>query len=285
VVASNSVTSSAGNATGTTSTSPDAGLTSGSTPGLVSAQPGDGQLGNKLADAYTSPVLEITHPDLGSHSVVSNTPVVTTSSVTSFAADATATTSTSANGGLTSGSSPGLFYAQLGNGQFGYRSADAYTGPVLGIVYQELGSSSADIIYGTNQADFINSGAGDDAIDGGAGNDVIDGGLGSNFITGGAGSDTFFLDGRAAASSITWSTITDFQAGDHLTIWGYQPGVSQFRWAASDGAANYKGATLYCDLDGNGSIDTSVTFSGLTQAQLPTPSYGSVAGNDYIMFG
>jgi hypothetical protein len=61
--------------------------------------------------------------------------------------------------------------------------------------------------------------------------------------------------------------------------------VSQFRWAASDGAANYKGATLYCDLDGNGQIDTSVTFSGLTQAQLPAPIYGSIEGTNYIIFG
>jgi hypothetical protein len=32
-------------------------------------------------------------------------------------------------------------------------------------------------------------------------------------------------------------------------------------------------------------IDTSVTFSGLTQAQLPVPTYGTVQGNDYIFFG
>jgi Ca2+-binding RTX toxin-like protein len=113
---------------------------------------------------------------------------------------------------------------------------------------------------------------------------VIDGGLGSNFITGGPGADSFFLDGRAAASSITWSTITDFQPGDRLTVWGYQPGVSQLLWFASDGATGYKGATLHCDLDGNGRIDTSVTFTGLSQAQLPVPSYGTVDGKDYILF-
>jgi hypothetical protein len=102
---------------------------------------------------------------------------------------------------------------------------------------------------------------------------------------GGAGSDTFFLDGRAAATSTTWSTITDFAVGDKLTVWGYQPGVSKFLWVASDGAEGYKGATMHCDLDGNGVIDTSVTFTGVAQAQLPTPSFGTVQGNDYIFFG
>jgi hypothetical protein len=42
---------------------------------------------------------------------------------------------------------------------------------------------------------------------------------------------------------------------------------------------------LHCDLDGNGVIDTSVTFTGMAQAQLPTPSFGTVQGNDYIFFG
>lgn len=114
---------------------------------------------------------------------------------------------------------------------------------------------------------------------------MIDGGLGSNFIAGGAGADNFFLDGRAARTSTTWSTITDFSAGDHITIWGYQPGVSRFLWVGSDGAAGYKGATMHSDLDGNGLIDTSVTFTGMTQAQLPTPIYGVVEGYDYVFIG
>jgi len=131
----------------------------------------------------------------------------------------------------------------------------------------------------------MNAGMGNDAIDGGAGNDVIDGGLGSNFISGGAGRDGFFLDGRAAVASTTWSTLTDFSPGEQVTIWGYKPGVSKFLWVESDGAEGYKGATLHCDLDGNGVIDTSVTFTGVAQAQLPTPSFWTVQGNDYIFFG
>jgi serralysin len=121
----------------------------------------------------------------------------------------------------------------------------------------------------------------DDAVNGGGGNDVIDGGLGSNFITGGAGIDKFFVDGRGAATSNAWSTITDFSAGEQLTIWGYQPGVSRLLWVATSGVQGYTGATLHGDLDGNGVIDTSVTFTGLSQAQLPMPSYGA----DYILFG
>ncbi len=181
--------------------------------------------------------------------------------------------------------SPGLVYAVLGDGTAAYVLPDAYTGPVAGIVNQQIGSAGNDALFGTDKADFINGGAGDDAIDGGAGNDVLDGGAGSNFLTGGAGVDQFFVEGRGAAYSNTWNTITDFTAGETVTIWGYQPGVSRFLWVASDGAPGYQGATLHSDLDGNGLIDTSVTFAALTQAQLPAPIYGTVGGNDYVFIG
>lgn len=144
-----------------------------------------------------------------------------------------------------------------------------------------LGNGQNNVIYGGQGADHIFGFAGSDAVHGGDGNDVIDGGLGSNFLSGGQGADAFDLDGRAASITTTWSTIADFQAAERVTIWGHQPGVSRFHWVASDGADGYKGATLHCDLDGNGVIDTSVTFTGMTQAQLPTPIYG----NDYILFG
>jgi len=167
------------------------------------------------------------------------------------------------------------------NGRDSYELPDLYNGPVAGLQNQLLGSDQKEIVLGTEKADFINAIGGDDAVDGGAGNDVIDGGLGSNFLVGGAGLDQFFLDGRGAAAANTWSTITDWQAGETMTIFGYQPGVSRLLRLASDGTAGFKGATLHADLDGNGLIDTSITWSGIAQAQLPEAQFGA----DYIFFG
>jgi serralysin len=183
-----------------------------------------------------------------------------------------------------SGVNLGLVYSRLGNRDFDYSLPDVYDGPLAGIVNQQINGDTNDIVIATIQADFCNAGAGDDGMDGGGGNDILDGGLGSNFISGGAGLDRFFIDGWAAATAITWSTITDFSLGEQVTIWGYQPGVSKFVWVTSDGVEGFKGATLHCDLDGNGLIDTSLSFTGLSQAQLATPSYGSVDGKDYIFF-
>ena len=150
-----------------------------------------------------------------------------------------------------------------------------YTGPATAaggalIHFQYIGDSSGEIIIGTPYNDFINSGPGDDAIDAREGNDVIDGGRGSNFLTGGAGTDIFFSDGRGGVT--TWSTITDWQAGEQLSVWGWHPGTSRIVEWTRAGAAGYEGLTMHADLNGDGTIDTSVTFTGITsQSQLPTP--------------
>ncbi|WP_368418979.1 trypsin-like peptidase domain-containing protein [Rhodovarius sp.] len=147
-------------------------------------------------------------------------------------------------------------------------SPATYSGPVSNLNYQYLGGARGEAISGTTANDFINGMGGDDAINGGTGNDVIDGGTGSNFLSGGPGRDVFFLDGRGGA--VTWSTITDWSSGEQLSIWGWRPGVSLTKWVASDGAVGYRGVTLNIDLDANGSTDTSVTWSGLSQSALPT---------------
>jgi serralysin len=150
-----------------------------------------------------------------------------------------------------------------------------YTGPATAagsdsILFQFLGDANGELLQGTSYNDFINVLAGDDGVNAGTGNDVIDGGLGSNFLTGGAGCDIFFCDGRGGG--ITWSTITDWQTGEQLSIWGWKEGISRIIKWIENGAEGYKGITMHADLNGDGTIDTSVTFTGITaQSQLPEP--------------
>jgi serralysin len=146
---------------------------------------------------------------------------------------------------------------------------DVYTGPVSWLDYALLGSGEGDVAIGTSQNDFFNLLGGADAANGSGGDDVIDGGTGSNFLTGGTGRDDFFLDGRGGTT--TWATITDWQAGERLSVWGWRPGESKAQWVDSAGAPDWTGVTMHGDLDGNGVIDTSVTWTGLTLSQLPTP--------------
>ena len=70
---------------------------------------------------------------------------------------------------------------------------------------------------------------------------------------------------------MTWSTITDWQAGEQLSLFGFRPGVLRLLWLDQDGTAGYRGGTLHANLDGSGLIDTSVTWTGMARAALPTP--------------
>ncbi|MCW2244258.1 GH12 family glycosyl hydrolase domain-containing protein [Azospirillum canadense] len=144
--------------------------------------------------------------------------------------------------------------------------AEAYKGPVASLKNQFMGSDDNEAVVGTADNDFINAKSGMDAIDAKEGDDVLDGGTGSNFLTGGAGTDTFFVDGRGG--DVTWSTITDLQQGEWVIAWGWKPDVSTLSWAEMEGTGASKGATAHIDLDGNGSVDMSITFSGMASGAL-----------------
>jgi hypothetical protein len=163
----------------------------------------------------------------------------------------------------------GIKYARSVDGVSDLVEAKPYSGPVVYLQYQYIGDNRGEALFGTFTNDFMNLGAGDDAANGGAGDDVLDGGTGSNFLTGGAGRDVFFLDARAGGS--TWSTITDFEAGEQVSLFGWRPGVSRYIIVENDGTPGFTGATVHSDIDGDGFIDTSVTFTGKSSAEIPTP--------------
>ncbi len=47
--------------------------------------------------------------------------------------------------------------------------------------------------------------------------------------------------------------------------------MSKATWVENAGAEGYRGITMHADLNGDGVIETSVTWSGHTQADRPTP--------------
>jgi Ca2+-binding RTX toxin-like protein len=169
-------------------------------------------------------------------------------------------------------SSLGPFNPLISVQRFGetfYEVATPFSGtpiPGVRIDYQFLGGESGEVSVGTESNDFFNLLGGDDAAAGGSGDDILDGGIGSNFLNGNAGTDTFFLDGRGG--TVTWSTITDWQAGEQLSVWGWRSNSQVIVWR-QDGAAGFQGITMHADLNADGTIDTSVTWTGKTQADLP----------------
>ncbi|MCW2237620.1 hypothetical protein [Azospirillum canadense] len=159
--------------------------------------------------------------------------------------------------------------------------AYAYDGPVPTLKWAFMGDGRNEVIKGSADNDFINLLGGTDAADGGAGDDVLDGGSGSNWLVGGAGNDTFFIDGRNPDA--TWSTIMDLEKGEWATLWGYKSGTSKLTWEEMGGADGNKGATAHVDINGDGTIDASVTFAGKAVGAMSFTT-GSSDGQNYIAF-
>ncbi len=167
------------------------------------------------------------------------------------------------------------------SGQLTYALPLAYAGP-LDLKYLYPGTDNDDVVAGTSHNDFMNLAGGNDAAQMGAGDDIVDGGGGNNFLTGGPGRDSFFLDGRFLVP--VWSCITDWEDGEALTLWGWTAGVSKAAWSESDGLPGYLGATMFADIDGNGRVETAVTWTGRTLASIPAAKEMTVSGIGVLHF-
>jgi len=167
-------------------------------------------------------------------------------------------------------------------GRLSFELPIEYSG-ALDLRYVYPGTSGSDIVAGTSFNDFMNLGGGDDAVHMGSGDDIVDGGGGSNFLSGDAGRDAFFLDGRFLVP--VWSAITDWEPGEALTLWGWTAGVSSAAWSDNDGLAGATGATMFADIDGNGLVETAVTWAEVRVADLPKPIEMEVSGTGVLYFG
>jgi len=132
---------------------------------------------------------------------------------------------------------------------------------------------------------FIHTGSGNDALVLLGGTNAVDGGGGSNFLAGGAGTDTFYVDGRGAASDI-WSKVANFHPGDSATVFGVSPGVDALAWADNQGTAGFTGLELHAAAAGRPTA--SLTLAGLTQADMAAGrlavqyGYDAASGSDYL---
>lgn len=93
------------------------------------------------------------------------------------------------------------------------------------------------------------------------------------------------MDARLGGT--TWSTITDFstESGDSVNIWGWVAGTSQLLLTeAQAGAEGYTGITYHYDLNNDGVIDTSITFSGLTAETITESSANTIGTTGYLLF-
>ena len=160
-----------------------------------------------------------------------------------------------------------------------------YTGPVtyLTTEYVAITQDSLNITSAVPNA-FIVTGAGNDAVDTSkaGGSNVIFAGGGSNFITGGSGSNTLFLDVRGSAD--VWDTITDFHAGDAITLYGMTPS-QMYSWLDNLGAVGYAGLTMMAQVPGQPNETLTMTgysTSDLANGRMSVAYGGQDTANPYL---
>ena len=187
---------------------------------------------------------------------------------------------------------PPAFVMRDAAGQSLASMGEATDGAVDYLRAQYIHAGAAGVSVGASVSDvFIKGGAGDAALAARSGRNVLDGGQGSNFLVGGSGVDTYFIDGRGGqATSVepalgsTWGTVVGFEAGEIITLWGYDPLVSRLSWVESQGAAGHTGRTLHADMDGDGTATALVTISGANAeaASRWAVTTGSDGANPYL---
>ena len=137
-------------------------------------------------------------------------------------------------------------------------------------------------ITALSSSSFIHTGSGTDAIDVSSvgGKNILDAGTNSNFLTGtlaGKGTDTFFVDARNAASDI-WNTVSNFHAGDAVTLFGITPTSKAIAWADNQGTTGATGLTLHATQAG--APQASFTLAGYTTADLGNGRLGTTYGTE-----
>ena len=167
-----------------------------------------------------------------------------------------------------------------------------------------VGQHGNDTLSGGDGNDTLSGGGGDDTLSGGAGNDqffgsdgddIISGGDGNDYISGGEGDDTLtggagndFYDIASYAGAFT-TEITDFEIGDTLNLFtvGLAGGgqflpvfIGEAAFSGTAGELRYEkvgGQTLlHLDIDGDGTVDETLTLSNGELALVSTSANGEM---------
>ena len=179
--------------------------------------------------------------------------------------------------------SPQTVLTSTATGSSTYTQVETYSGALSNLGTQFLYDGDTTLAIVAQQSGMlISSRAEQTAVQLHGGTNVVDVKQGSGFVVGGAGADTFIM--HADQAQTTWHTIVDFNVGDSLILYGFDGATSAKWWTDGAGASGYIGATLRIDVDGNGSIDSSVTFAGksVSDTNSYTTQVGSVGGSGYL---
>ena len=128
-----------------------------------------------------------------------------------------------------------------------------------------LASFGDDIVNAAGGDDVITAGEGNDTVDGGDGNDTLDGGGGNDILTGGLGADTFLFRPFNAPGQ---DVIADFNPLEDKLLFDLPGDFSKFGFDMSVLTFTYTGSDVIVTID---QTDVSITlqnYSGAAEAPI-----------------
>jgi hypothetical protein len=163
-------------------------------------------------------------------------------------------------------------------------NASGMTAGGLTVDANDIGGAVAMTIIGGAGNDVLKASVGSnakaDALKGGDGNDLLYAGSNGATLTGGNGNDIFVLTASSgtngAKQANTYSTVTDFQAGDLLQLQYYDGGASATKDVTSFGK-------LAAALDPSTAVFNDYVSAALTQANLGQAVWFMFGGNAYVV--
>ena len=113
-----------------------------------------------------------------------------------------------------------------------------------------------------------------------SGNNIFIASTGGSYMLGGSGNDSFEIADANATGSTVWDSITNFHAGDSMSLAGLAGPGWHYHWTDAYGSASSPALTLQATSTTTPGLSELVTLNGLSVSNLATLSITHGTGAD-----
>jgi hypothetical protein len=113
-----------------------------------------------------------------------------------------------------------------------------------------------------------------------SGNNIFIASTGGSYMLGGSGNDSFDIPDANLTGAAVWDSVTNFHAGDSMSLAGLAGAGWNYSWTDSYGSASNPALTLKATSTVIAGLSELVTINGLSMGSLPSLSIAHGAGVD-----
>ena len=113
-----------------------------------------------------------------------------------------------------------------------------------------------------------------------SGNNIFIASTGGSYMLGGSGNDSFDIPDANLTGAAVWDSVTNFHAGDSMSLAGLAGAGWNYSWTDSYGSASNPALTLKATSTVIAGLSELVTINGLSMGSLPSLSITHGSGAD-----